>query len=322
MKLLYRMTVTILALAICFPSTAVAQAYPDKPVRVVVVFPPGGSNDVVARIVFQKMSEIMGQQFVIENRGGAAGTIGSEVVAGSPADGYTIMVQSATHVANPHLYKKLSYDVLKDFIGVTTLARQVGMLVVHPSLPAKSVKEFLALAKTRPGEINYASAGNGSFVHLTMALLASVTNSKMVHVPYRGGGPAGTALIAGETHAMIATIGSLFPHIKSNRVRPLGVTSDKRTDQFPDVPAIAETVPGYEFTAWVGCFAPAGTPRPIVDRLNAELKKALADPGVASKLTVQTLDPMHMTPEQFAARLKSDYDKYEKVIRISGAKIG
>ena len=322
MKLLYRMTVTILALAIYFPATAVAQAYPDKPVRVIVVFPPGGSNDVVARIVFQKMSEIMGQQFVIENRGGAAGTIGSEVVASTAADGYTIMVQSATHVANPHLYKKLPYDALKDFVGVTTLARQVGMLVVHPSLPTKSVKEFIALAKTRPGEINYASAGNGSFVHLTMALFASTTNSKMVHVPYRGGGPAGTALIAGETQAMIATIGSLFPHIKSNRVRPLGVTSDKRTEQFPDVPAIAETVPGYEFTAWVGCFAPAGTPKPIVDRLNAALKKALADPGVASKLTVQTLDPMHMTPEQFAARLKSDYDKYEKVIKLSGAKIG
>jgi len=277
---------------------------------------------VVARIVFQKMSEIVGQQFVIENRGGAAGTIGSEVVAGSPADGYTIMVQSATHVANPHLYKKLPYDALKDFVGVTTLARQVGMLVVHPSLPTKSVKEFIALARTRPGQINYASAGNGSFVHLTMALFASITNTKMVHVPYRGGGPAGTALIAGETQAMIATIGSLFPHIKSNRVRPLGVTSDQRTAQFPDVPAIAETVPGYEFTAWVGCFAPAGTPKPIVDRLNAALQKALADPGVASKLTVQTLDPVHMTPEQFAARLKSDYDKYEKVIKLSGAKIG
>ncbi|MBI2290878.1 MAG: tripartite tricarboxylate transporter substrate binding protein [Betaproteobacteria bacterium] len=322
MKLLYRVTVTILALAIYSPAPAVAQAYPDKPVRVIVVFPPGGSNDVVARIVFQKVSEMLGQQFVIENRGGAAGTIGSEVVAGSAADGYTIMVQSATHVANPHLYKKLPYDALKDFVGVTTLARQVGMLVVHPSLPAKSVKEFIALARTRPGEINYASAGNGSFVHLTMALFASVTNTRMVHVPYRGGGPAGTALIAGETQAMIATIGSLFPHIKSKRVRPLGVTSDKRTAQFPDVPAIAETVPGYEFTAWVGCFAPAGTPRAIVDRLNTELKKALADPGVASKLTVQTLDPMHMTPEQFAARLKLDYDKYEKVIKLSGAKIG
>jgi len=322
MKLLYRMAATILALAIHFPSTAVAQAYPDKPVRVIVVFPPGGSNDVVARIVFQKMSELLGEQFVIENRGGAAGTIGSEVVASSAADGYTIMVQSATHVANPHLYKKLPYDALKDFVGVTALARQVGMLVVHPSVPAKSVKEFIALAKSRPGEINYASAGNGSFVHLTMALLAATTKSTMVHVPYRGGGPAGTALIAGETHAMIATIGSLFAHIKSKRVRPLGVTSDQRTVQFPDVPAIAETVPGYEFTAWVGCFAPAGTPKPIVDRLNAELRKALADPGVASKLNVQTLDPMPMTPEQFAARLKSDYDKYEKVIKLSGATIG
>lgn len=322
MKLLYRMAVPILALAIYFPSTAVAQAYPSKPVRVIVVFPPGGSNDVVARIVFQKMSEMVGEQFVIENRGGAAGTIGSEVVASSAADGYTIMVQSATHVANPHLYKKLPYNALKDFIGVTPLARQVGMLVVHPSLPANSVKEFIALAKQRPGEINYGSAGSGSFVHLTMALLASVTKIKMVHVPYRGGGPSGTALIAGETQAMIATIGSLFPHIKGKRVRPLGVTSDQRTVQFPDVPAIAETVPGYEFTAWVGCFAPAGTPKPIVDRLNAELKKALADPGVASKLSAQTLDPMHMTPEQFAQRLKSDYDKYEKVIKISGAKIG
>ena len=322
MKLLCRMAVAMLALAAQVPSTAVAQAYPDKPVRVIVVFPPGGSNDVVARIVFQKMSETLGEQFVIENRGGAAGTIGSEVVANSAPDGYTIMVQSATHVANPHLYKKLPYDALKDFVGITPLARQVGMLVAHPSLPARSVKEFIALAHARPGEINYASAGNGSFVHLTMALFASVTQSKMVHVPYRGGGPAGTALIAGETHAMIATIGSLFPHIRANRVRPLGVTSDQRTLQFPDVPAIGETVPGYEFTAWVGCFAPAGTPKPIVDRLNSELQKALADPGVASKLSTQTLDPIHMTPEQFAQRLKSDYDKYEKVIKLSGARIG
>ena len=176
--------------------------------------------------------------------------------------------------------------------------------------------------KARPGEVNYASAGNGSFVHLTMALFASMTNTKMVHVPYKGGGPAGTALVGGETQAMIATIGSLFSHIKSRRVRPLGVTSDKRTAQFPNVPAIAEAVPGYEFTAWVGCFAPAGTPKPIIDRLNAELKKALADPDVASKLSAQTLDPMPMTPESFAARLKSDYDKYEKAIKISGAKVG
>jgi tripartite-type tricarboxylate transporter receptor subunit TctC len=310
-----------LFLSLCLPHAAWAQAYPAKPVRVIIVFPPGGSNDVVGRIVFQKMSEQLGQQFVIENRGGAAGTIGSEVVANSPPDGYTLMVQSTTHVANAHLYKKLPYDVLNDFIGITPLAVQVGMLVVHPSLPVKNGKEFVALAKRRPGQINYASAGNGSYVHLSMALLASMMDLKMVHVPYKGGGPAGTALVAGETQAMLATIGSLFGHIKNGRVKPLGVSSEKRTAQFPDVPAIGEFVPGYEFTAWVGSFAPKGVPRPIIDKLNAELKRALSDPGVASKLTAQTLDPFHLTPEQFAKRMKSDYDKYEKVVRISGAKI-
>jgi len=303
------------------PLPSNAQAYPTKPVRVIIVFPPGGSNDVVGRIVFQKMSEQLGQQFVIENRGGAAGTIGSEVVAHSPPDGYTIMVQSTTHVANAHLYKKLPYDVLSDFIGITPLAVQVGMLVVHPALPVKTGKEFVALAKKRPGEIVYASAGNGSYVHLSMALLASMMDLKMIHVPYKGGGPASIAMVSGETQAMLATIGSLFNHIKSGRLRPLGVSSEKRAAQFPDVPAIGEFVPGYEFTAWVGTFAPKGTPRPIIDKLNAELKKALADPGVASKLSGQTLDPMHMTPEQFASRLKSDYDKYEKVVRISGARV-
>jgi tripartite-type tricarboxylate transporter receptor subunit TctC len=231
------------------------------------------------------------------------------------------MVQSATHVANPHLYKKLPYDALKDFVGITTLARQVGMLVVHPSLPTRSTEEFIALAKQRPGEVIYGSAGNGSFVHLTMALFASISGLKMIHVPYKGGGPAGTALVAGETQAMIATIGSVFNHVKAGRMRPLGVTADTRVKQFPDVPAIAETVPGYEFTAWVACFAPAGTPKAIVDKLNAELKIALSDPDVAKKLITQTLDPMHATPEQFAQRLKSDYDKYEKVVKLSQAGI-
>lgn len=309
------------SVALFVPTAVLAQAYPAKPVRVVIVFPPGGSNDVVGRIVFQKMGEIMGQQFVIDNRGGAAGQIGSEIVAKSPPDGYTVMVQSTTHVANAHLYKKLNYDVLKDFTGVTTLARQVGMLVVHPSLPVKNGQELIALAKKRPGEIVYASAGNGSYVHLSMALMASMAGLKMIHVPYKGGGPAGTALVAGETQAMLATIGSLFGHIKSGRVRPIGVSTDKRTTQFPDVPAIAEFVPGYEFTAWVGCFVPAGTPKPVVDALNAALGKALADPDVAAKLSAQTLDPMHMTPEQFAARLKSDYDKYQTVVKISGARV-
>jgi len=317
---LYLAAPVVLA-ALFSPLPSNAQAYPTKPVRVVIVFPPGGSNDVVGRIVFQKLSEQLGQQFVIDNRGGAAGMIGSEVVANSPPDGYTIMVQSTTHVANAHLYKKLPYDVLNDFIGITPLAVQVGMLVVHPALPVKSGTEFIALARKRPGEIVYGSAGNGSYVHLSMALMASMANLKMIHVPYKGGGPAATALVAGETQTQLATIGSLFIHVKSGRLRPLGVSSERRAAQFPDVPAIGEFVPGYEFTAWVGTFAPKGTPRPIIDKLNAELKKALADPGVASKLSGQTLDPMHMTPEQFASRLKSDYDKYEKVVRISGARV-
>lgn len=321
MKRLIRIALPAVLAALFTPLLAFAQAYPSKPVRVIVVFPPGGSNDVVARIVFQKMGEMLGQQFVIDNRGGAAGTIGAAVVAQSPADGYTVMVQSTTHVANAHMYKKLPYDTLGDFIGITPMARQVGMLVVHPSLPAKTVKELITLAKKRPGEIIYGSAGHGSYVHLTYALFQSMTGANMIHVPFKGGGPAGIALISGETQVQIATIGSLFTHIKANRVRPLGVTSEKRTVQFPNVPAIAETVPGYEFTAWVGSFLPKGTPRPIVDKLNAELKKAVNDPDVASKLSSQTLDPMHMTPEQFAQRLKSDYDKYGKLIQAVGAKV-
>lgn len=316
-----RWCVTALACLLLLPTMAAAQNYPEKPVRVVIVFPPGGSNDVVGRIVFQKVGELSGQQFVIDNRGGAAGQIGSEIVAQSPADGYTVMVQSTTHVANAHLYKKLNYDVLKDFIGVTTLARQVGMLVVHPSLPVKTGQELIALAKKRPGELVYASAGNGSYVHLSMALMTEMAGIKMIHVPYKGGGPAGVALVAGETQAMLATIGSLFTHIKSGRVRPIGVSTDKRVTQFPDVPAIGEFVPGYEFTAWVGSFVPAGAPKAIVDTLNSLIGKALADPGVASKLSAQTLDPMHITPEQFAARLKADFDKYAKVVKISGARV-
>ena len=302
------------------PAT-LAQTYPARAVRVIVVFPPGGSNDVTARIVFQKLSETLGQQFIIDNRGGAAGTIGSEVVAKSAPDGYTIMVQSATHIANAHLYKNLPYDTLGDFIGITTLARQVGILIVHPSMPVKTTAEFVALARKRPGEIVYGSAGSGSYLHLAMGLFNSMTGTKMVHVPYKGGGPVSVAILSGEIQTYIATIGSVYPHLKAQRVRPLGVTSEKRTTQFPEVPAIAEAVPGYEFTAWIGCFAPKGTPRPIVDRLNAELKKALEQPDVAKNLSSQTLDPMPMTPEQFSERLKSDYEKYAKVVKITGARI-
>jgi len=310
-----------LAAVLAAVSSAFAQSYPAKPVRVLIPWPPGGSNDIVGRIVFQRVSEQTGQQFVIDNRGGAAGTIGSDLVAKSPPDGYVVMVHSATHIANAHLYKKLQYDTLNDFIGVTPLATQVGILVVHPSLPVKSVKEFAVLARTRPGEIVYASSGSGSFVHLSMALFNSMTDTKMIHVPYKGGGPAGISIASGETQAMIATIGSLLPHIESRRVWPLGVTSEKRVKQLPHVPTIGESVPGYELTAWVGAFTPKGVPRAVIDRLSAEIKKALGHPEVAKMLSSQTLDAWFTTPEEFSRRLKSDYDKYDKLIKLTGAKL-
>jgi tripartite-type tricarboxylate transporter receptor subunit TctC len=315
----FTLTIALLLAALALPS--MAQPYPSKPVRVLIVFPPGGSNDVTARIAFSKMAAITGQQFVLENRGGAAGTIGADLVAKSPPDGYTVMVQSTTHVANAHLYKKLPYDTLKDFIGVTTLARQVGVLLVHPSLPTKTGRELVALAKKRPGDLVYASSGNGSYAHMSMALFMSMAKINMVHVPYKGGGPANIALVAGETQVLLTSLGSVVNYINQERVRALGVSSPDRSKQFPKIPAIAEFVPGYDFVGWVGCFVPAGTPRPVVDALNAALKKALEDPEISSKLLSQTLDPLYSTPEQFAERLQSDYRKYADVVKISGAKI-
>lgn len=304
-----------------FASLAAAQTYPTKPVRVVIPWPTGGANDVVGRIVFQKLSEQLGQQFVIDNRGGASGTIGADHVAKSPADGYTIMVHSAAHVTNPHLFKKLPYDTLRDFTGITPLAVQLGMLVVHPSLPVKTTKDFVALARSKPGQMVYGSSGNGSFVHMAMALLNNMTDTKMVHVPFKGGGPAVVALASGELQAMTATIGSVIPFLSGSRLRALGVTSAKRLRQFPDIPAIAEGIPGYDFAAWIAAFVPSATPKPIVEKLNADIRKALEHPDVVKIMGSQTLDPMPMSPEQFAVRLKADYDKYEKLIKATGAKL-
>ena len=320
MRTLIRLTATAALLGVA--AVAGAQAYPSKPVRMIIAWPPGGANDIAGRIVAQKLTENTGQQFVVDNRGGASGILGSDVVAKSPPDGYTIMVHSTTHVSNPHLYSKVPYDTMKDFVGVSPLGRQVGMLVVHPSLPVKSVKDFIDLGRKRPNDITYSSSGNGSFVHLAMAQLNAMTNTKMVHVPYKGGGPAAVAISSGEVQAMTATIGSVIPHITSKRLRPVAVTSEQRVAQFKDIPAIAETVKGYEFTAWVGTFAPANTPKAIVDRLNAEIQKAMKDSGVTAKLSAQTLDPMFMTPEQFAVRLQADYEKYGRLIKQTGAKAG
>jgi tripartite-type tricarboxylate transporter receptor subunit TctC len=301
--------------------TACAQQYPSKPVRVVIVFPPAGATDIVGRIAFQKVGEQLNQQFVIDNRAGAGGTIGAALVAKSPPDGYTLMVYSTTLLSNAHLYRKLPYDPLKDFVGITPVARLVNMLVVHPSMPVRTVKELIALAKARPDEIVYGSAGVGALQHLSMSLLAGMAGVKMVHVPYKGGGPAAVATAGGEIQALLAPISEVLPHVQSRRVRPIAVSSDKRVTQFPDLPTIGETVKGYEFSSWMASFAPAGTPKPILEKLNAELKKAVADPDVTSNLSSQSLDPMYMTLEEFAKQLKSDYDKYGQVVKLSGARL-
>ena len=311
--------------AVCFFAlgcgAAWSQAYPAKPVRVVVVFPAGGGTDITARIVFQKVSEQMNQQFVIDNRGGAAGMIGAEVVAKSPPDGYTIMVYSQTFINNFHLYRKVAYE-LKDFAPVSMLVRWVGMLTVHPSMPVKTTKEFIALAKARPGEILYGSAGIGAFQHLSMSVLLSMSGAKATHVPFKGGGPAVVALVGGEVQSILTPIAEVYNHIQpGGRLRPIAVSSPTRTTQFPDVPAIAETVKGYDFTSWFGALAPAGTPKPILDRLSAEIKKALAEPEVVSKLAPQVLDPLHMTPEEFTKHLRAEYDRMRDVVKQSGARV-
>lgn len=299
-----------------------AQTFPAKPVRIVVTWPPGGSNDVVARVMANRLTEALGQAFVVDNRAGATGTIGSELVAKSAPDGYTVMVNSATHVANAHIYKKLPYDTMRDFVGILPLAQQVGMLVVHPSLPVKSVKDLIGLAKARPNEIAWASTGTGSYTWLTMAQFLDMTGTKMLEVPYKGGGPAVIGLTAGETQVFFVGIGSVAAAIQGKRLRPLGVASSKRLKAFPDIPAVAETLPGYEMTAWIGSFVPAGTPRSIVEFLNAEFQKALQHPEVTRILGAQALDPMPMSVDEFAQRLRSDYDKYERLIKSSGARNG
>jgi tripartite-type tricarboxylate transporter receptor subunit TctC len=294
-----------------------AQSYPAKPVRVITPWPSGGLTDVAGRIVFQKVSENLGQQFLIDNRPGATGSIGAELVAKSPPDGYTLMVHSMAHLGNPFIYMKLPYDTLGDFVGIGTLVRQTGLLVVHPSLPVKTVKEFVALAKSRPDQVLYASSGSGSFSHFALVLFASMTGTRMVHVPYKGGGPATTALVSGETQVLVGSPAAVSVQLSAGRVRALGVTSDARLSAFPKVPTVAEAgVPGYEYTGWVGVFAPSATPRAIVDRMNAEIKRAIESADTQKRL--EELEPWTMTPQQMAARIKTDYEKYDRLLKLVG----
>lgn len=312
----------LLAATLCGASQSWSQPYPSKPVQVIVPFPPAGANDIAARIVMPKMTELMGQSFIIENRSGAGGTIGTTVVARSKPDGYTLLVQSvASHVANAHLYRKLPYDALKDFTGVAPLARLTNVLTVHPSLPAHSVKEFIALARQRPKQILHGHSGIGSFTHLNGVMFDSRAGISMLHVPFKGGGPAVIALVSGETQVQVAAISELISYIKSNRLRGLGVTTLQRVPQLPDVPPIADTIPGYESFTWISIYAPAGTPRPVMERLNTELGRAVKDPDVAAKLAAQTLDATHRTVDELNQRMQSDYEVIGKLLKQFDVKL-
>ena len=301
---------------LCVAGVAWSQAYPVKPVRVIIPFPPGGANDITARIVLPKVSELMGQQFIIDNRSGAGGTTGTAVAAQTKPDGYTLLIQTvASHVSNGHLYKKLPYDPLRDFTGITPMTRLGTVLAVHPSMPTQSVKDFIALAKGHPRQILFGHAGYGSFIHLNTVILESTTGVKITQVPFKGGGPATIGLISGETQAMMAGIGDIMEHLRAKRARPLAVTTAERVSQLPDVPTMADTFPGYESVTWVSIFAPAGTPKAIIDQLNAEFAKALSDPVVGPKLADLTLDPVPRPPEELNQRMKTESEKIGKLFR-------
>ena len=270
--------------------SAAEGGYPERPVRVIVTFPAGGGTDIVARLVFQAVAERTGGTFIIDNRGGAGGTIGTELAAKAPADGYTIVVVSGSHTINPSLYKKLSYDAVRDFAPVTMLVTGPGLLVVHPSLPAQTVRQLISLAKARPGQIFYASAGNGTPPHLAAELFKHMAGVSIVHVPYKGNAQAMTDLIAGQVSLSFPTFPSALPHVQAGKLRALGVTSAKRSSALPDIPALAEAgVPGYEGSAWYGVLAPAGTPQGIVGKLHGELQRAIQAPELRGKLLAQGL---------------------------------
>jgi len=296
------------------------EQFPNRPIRIVVPFTPGGATDVVTRIVAQKLSEQFARQVVTDNRGGAGGIVGAEFVARAPADGYTlVMGTSGTHAINVSLYPRLSYDPVKDFAPITRVSLLPSMIVVHPSVPAKNVRELIALAKKNPGQLTYASSGSAQY--LTGALFTSMAGIEMVHVPYKGGGQALPAQLGGEVALSFSTVVSSLPHVTSGRLRGLAVTSAKRTPAAPDFPTVAESgLPGYEAVSWYGLFAPAGTPRDIIARLNAETVRVLKLADVRQLMLAQGAEPVSETPEQFAALVKADIAKWGEVVRKSGAR--
>jgi tripartite-type tricarboxylate transporter receptor subunit TctC len=301
-------------------STGPGPAYPTKPIRFLVGFPPGGTNDIVARVVAPKLAEGLGQQVVVENRGGANTAIASELMARAAPDGYTIMLNGPGHATNPSLIK-LNFDSIKDFAFITLIAESQNLLVVHPSLPAKSVKELVALSKKRPGEINYGSSGVGTTVHLSAELFQYLTGIKWVHVPYRGGGPGLVALLSGEVSLYFGNVPTVIRQARAGKLRAIATTGPKRTPVAPDIPTVAESgVPGYEVTTFYGMSAPARTPRAVLDRLHSETVRVLNAEDVRERLRGLGADPVGNTQEQYTAFIQNEIAKWGKVIKAAGIK--
>jgi tripartite-type tricarboxylate transporter receptor subunit TctC len=293
--------------------------YPAKPVRLIVPFVPGGNSDIIARSISPEMSKAMGQQIVIENRGGAGGLIGTELAAKSPPDGYTLLIVSAAHTINPAMAKKLPYDSIRDFSAISIIADVPATFMVHPSIPARNVREFIALARARPGELNYSSAGRGSVSHLSGELFSSMAKVKMVHIAYKGSGASVIDFIAGFTQVQFSSMPVVLPHARSGRLKMLAQAGAKRSPAAPDVPTVSESgLPGYVVSSGFSLFAPANTPRPVIATVNAALVKALADPGVRNGLASQGAEPVGSTPEQHEAFNRAEIAKWIKVTRAAG----
>jgi tripartite-type tricarboxylate transporter receptor subunit TctC len=313
---------SLVALPVFAVAPALAQSYPSKPVRFIVPWPPGGGADIMSRLVNQPLGDALGQQVVIDNRGGAAGNIGAELAAKSPPDGYTIVfAYSGTHSINPHIYRRMPFKT-SDLAPVIQLASVPQLVVVHPSLPVKSVRELVALVKTKPDQLSYASSGNGAINHLAGELFKMKTGSRIVHVPYKGGGPAAVALLSGEVGMIFGEPASMMGFLKSGKLRALAVTSGKRALSLPELPTMAEAgVAGYDVTSWNGILIPASTPAPIVDRLNAELNKIITAPAMRDRMIGLGYEPVGGTPDAFGKFIQSELAKWAPVVKAANVRI-
>lgn len=315
-------TIALLCTLLLAVPLAGAQTFPSKPIRFVVPSSAGGGNDYLARLFGAKITENWGQQVLVDLRPGAAGIVGSEIVAKSPPDGHTILIVATGYGLNPSLYAKLPYDTIDDFARINLLAFSPNVLVVHPSLPVKSTKELIALAKSRPGDLNYASSGAGTGGHLSIELLKHMAGINMVHVPYKGAGDATTAVVSGQVHLLMTAPGAAIPFVKAGRLRALAVGSAKRVKALPDVPTVAEAaLPGYDVDGYYGILAPGKTPRPIVDKLYAEFDRILKLPDVSQQMEARGFDPVSYTPEKFTEHVKKEMQKWPPVFKAAGIKV-